>query len=312
MIEDRQQPIHISSSLTSLVSQATLTDIQENNNNTLHSIDKQQLHSLYVAADINDIEREHEDEGVSPTSVDLSSLWEPINPLPHLPSLKRKKNKSALKRSFSNHNNNINNNNLYEHSILPLPAMIPTQEDHHLYNNHKIVDDDDDDAIYIHLDEEKRVASLHEQPSLEIKKKVICILGKSLINDGCPGYRVESVLIHCTKLLGLEASFTFLPDAILVTFIDDGYRMESMIVKTSIAFDTGKIGLTNKIINDFLKQVNQNNEEDPKHKEKEKNKKRKNSNIDQSLSSLPPPQKQKQHKKKNQSIMIIHLKWKIV
>ncbi|CAO3652596.1 unnamed protein product [Cunninghamella blakesleeana] len=310
MMED--QPIHISSSLTSLVSQATLTDIQDLNNNTLHSFDKP-LQSKYIIKEINNnnnnnnnqrLNDESEEEIISsPISIDLTSLWEATNnnlnrinndPSSYLPSLKEKKNKSALKLNY--------HHQIYDHDILPLTltsTTTPSIYHDDLSKMNSIMDNknNDDGAIYIHIDDKIKPILHDDSSSIETKKKFLCVLGKSLINDGCPCYRVESVLKHCAKVLGLEASFTFLPDSILIAFTNNDYLTESMIVKTSVAFDTGKIGTTNKVINTFIKQIKANNDEDDddvkkndhKHNnKKEMNNKEKRSGSRSRSKQLPP------------------------
>ncbi|KAI8088940.1 uncharacterized protein BX664DRAFT_296370 [Halteromyces radiatus] len=92
--------------------------------------------------------------------------------------------------------------------------------------------------------------------TIEMKKKMICVLGQALINGGCPVYRVDDVLKHCTKLLGIHASYTYLPDSIMVTFIID-QQVQTMMVKASPSYDTSKLGRINTVMNQFLFQYHQ-------------------------------------------------------
>jgi hypothetical protein len=72
----------------------------------------------------------------------------------------------------------------------------------------------------------------------------------------------------------MDASFTFLPDSIMVTFFlhtlpkkKKKRKVHSMMVKASPSFDTGKLGRINHIMNQFLfqhkkQQQQQNNDEE--------------------------------------------------
>lgn len=70
------------------------------------------------------------------------------------------------------------------------------------------------------------------------------------------------MLKHCARLLDMDASFTFLPDSIMVTFFlhtlhnpkkkKKKRKVHSMMVKASPSFDTGKLGRINHIMNQFL------------------------------------------------------------
>ncbi|KAI7881244.1 uncharacterized protein EV154DRAFT_575547 [Mucor mucedo] len=86
----------------------------------------------------------------------------------------------------------------------------------------------------------------------EKKKSVIILLGRLLLKCGCPCHRVDEALQHTAKLLVLDASFSFLPDSVLITFTNAS-DSQSIMVKSPQGFDNGKIVKINDIMNNFYR-----------------------------------------------------------
>ncbi|KAG2237617.1 hypothetical protein INT48_004520 [Thamnidium elegans] len=84
----------------------------------------------------------------------------------------------------------------------------------------------------------------------EKKKSIIILLGRLLLKCGCPCHRVDEALQHTAKLLVLDASFSFLPDSVLITFTNAS-DTQSIMVKSPQGFDNGKIAKINDIMNNF-------------------------------------------------------------
>ncbi|KAI9028327.1 hypothetical protein CLU79DRAFT_696829 [Phycomyces nitens] len=86
----------------------------------------------------------------------------------------------------------------------------------------------------------------------EKKKQVIIVLGQSLLKTGCPSHRVEDVLLNTARLMEIDATFSFLPDSIILTFKHStNGTTESIMAKSPTGFDTNKICQINAIMNDF-------------------------------------------------------------
>ncbi|RCH92121.1 hypothetical protein CU097_008290 [Rhizopus azygosporus] len=105
-------------------------------------------------------------------------------------------------------------------------------------------------------DEEEAVddADKSNQDSVlfEKKKSIIILLGRLLLKCGCPCHRVDDTLQHTSSLLSLNAAFSFLPDSVLITFMN-GSDSQSIMVKSPQGYDTGKIATINDIMNSFYK-----------------------------------------------------------
>ncbi|KAI8370676.1 uncharacterized protein BYT42DRAFT_502659 [Radiomyces spectabilis] len=89
----------------------------------------------------------------------------------------------------------------------------------------------------------------------EKKKKVVLLLSQGLLKCGCPCHRVEDTLQHTASSLGINASFSFLPDSVLITFShpEDDSDTQSVMVKSPQSYDTGKIGQINRTMNSLHK-----------------------------------------------------------
>ncbi|CEP07751.1 hypothetical protein [Parasitella parasitica] len=137
--------------------------------------------------------------------------------------------------------------------------MVSRDNPQHLHQ-HRIsgVRNDDEDAT-IHADfndcpdqhsTHDVVSCVKDQLLYEKKKSIIILLGRLLLKCGCPCHRVDETLQHTSKLLELDASFSFLPDSVLITFTD-GDETQSIMVKSPQGFDNGKIAKINDIMNFF-------------------------------------------------------------
>ncbi|KAF7722311.1 hypothetical protein EC973_003462 [Apophysomyces ossiformis] len=89
----------------------------------------------------------------------------------------------------------------------------------------------------------------------ESHTKLLLLLAQCLLSSGCPSYRAEDALQHTSRWVGLDATFSFLPDSVLVTFVKDKALTESIMVKTCQSYDTGKIGEINSVLNAFFKET---------------------------------------------------------
>ncbi|KAI9475762.1 MAG: hypothetical protein EXX96DRAFT_484974 [Benjaminiella poitrasii] len=97
---------------------------------------------------------------------------------------------------------------------------------------------------YTYIPEEK------DELLFEKKKSTVVLLGRLLLKCGCPCHRVDDTLQHTAKLLELDASFSFLPDSVLITFTN-GDDSQSIMVKSPQGYDNGKIAKINDIMNLF-------------------------------------------------------------
>ncbi|KAI8975332.1 hypothetical protein BDF20DRAFT_822667 [Mycotypha africana] len=82
----------------------------------------------------------------------------------------------------------------------------------------------------------------------EKKKSIVILLGRLLLKCGCPCHRVDEILQQTAKIIGVDAGFTFLPDAFIVTFALSAVS-QSVMVKAPQGFDNGKIAKINDIMN---------------------------------------------------------------
>ncbi|GAN01051.1 pheromone-regulated membrane protein [Mucor ambiguus] len=136
--------------------------------------------------------------------------------------------------------------------------MVSRDNPQHLHQ-HRISgvrNDDEDTTIHADLNDNLDQHSIHAAPCekdellYEKKKSIIILLGRLLLKCGCPCHRVDETLQHTSKLLELDASFSFLPDSVLITFTD-GDETQSIMVKSPQGFDNGKIAKINDIMNFF-------------------------------------------------------------
>ncbi|KAI8335751.1 hypothetical protein BC941DRAFT_429256 [Chlamydoabsidia padenii] len=263
------RPFPQSSSFSSLVSQTTLTDSQD-------IAEKYEHHSTF---DTNPPYSEHDESSshsvATPLSVDLTTMWHVQTP-PIITSanhhhcftsnttLQRKK---ALRENVSYFETSAQHSQPSHsaYDIIPMPHES-------LYNDGEEEEEGSLDRQHYMDETPASTASPHKAAALfsfhiEMKKKIICVLGQSLINGGCPVYRADEVLKHCARLLDMDASFTFLPDSIMVTFFlhpkkKEKRRVHSMMVKASPSFDTGKLGRINHVMNQFLFRHHHQQDED--------------------------------------------------
>ncbi|KAI9263397.1 hypothetical protein BDA99DRAFT_419244, partial [Phascolomyces articulosus] len=100
----------------------------------------------------------------------------------------------------------------------------------------------------------------------QTKKSILLTLGRCLLQYGSPCHRVEDTLRHTAKMLMIDATFSIVPDLVLVsmtkptTHIDDDqqqqhayqhqkYESETLIIKSAQSFDTGKLVRMTKTMN---------------------------------------------------------------
>ncbi|KAL7318855.1 pheromone-regulated protein prm10 [Mucor circinelloides] len=136
--------------------------------------------------------------------------------------------------------------------------MVSRDNPQHLHQ-HRISgvrNDDEDSTIHADMTDNLDQHSIHAMPCVkdellyEKKKSIIILLGRLLLKCGCPCHRVDETLQHTSKILELDASFSFLPDSVLITFTD-GDETQSIMVKSPQGFDNGKIAKINDIMNFF-------------------------------------------------------------
>ncbi|KAI9467938.1 hypothetical protein BDB00DRAFT_777468 [Zychaea mexicana] len=98
------------------------------------------------------------------------------------------------------------------------------------------------------------------------KERLVVLLGECLLKSGCPGHRAEEALQHSASILGLtNASFSLLPETVLVTFMSDGgnKHQQSLMIKSPTSLDMGKIGQVHQIMNRCLiQQANTKKDDD--------------------------------------------------
>lgn len=210
------------------------------------------------------------------------SLWRantinsrPMNNAPDLergPSIKsnylNKIDRIASIRSASNnhnsaaaHHTDLKRDNSIATAISMRRADIMVSRDNpqHLHQHRISSIRNDDEDVNIHADMMNdghdhcsihATACIKDELLYEKKKSIIILLGRLLLKCGCPCHRVDETLQHTSKLLELDASFSFLPDSVLITFTD-GEETQSIMVKAPQGFDNGKIAKINDIMNFF-------------------------------------------------------------
>ncbi|RCH95467.1 hypothetical protein CU098_000473, partial [Rhizopus stolonifer] len=78
-------------------------------------------------------------------------------------------------------------------------------------------------------------------------KSVVILLGRLLLKCGCPCHRVDDMLQLTAQMLSLDASFSFLPDSVLVTFTEQN-QSESIMVKSPQGYDNGQVDLDHCLV----------------------------------------------------------------
>ncbi|KAG1223200.1 hypothetical protein G6F35_004806 [Rhizopus arrhizus] len=116
-------------------------------------------------------------------------------------------------------------------------------------NNRK---DDEEQPTVVDGASTNNNTSEEDKVLFEKKKSIVILLGRLLLKCGCPCHRVDDTLQHTCNLLSLDASFSFLPDSVLITFTS-GSECQSIMVKSPQGYDTGKIATINDIMNLFFK-----------------------------------------------------------
>ncbi|KAI8997126.1 hypothetical protein BDB01DRAFT_713791 [Pilobolus umbonatus] len=95
--------------------------------------------------------------------------------------------------------------------------------------------------------------SIEDDILFEKKKSIIILLGRLLLKCGCPCHRVHDILQQASSALLLDASFSFLPDSVMISFTDS-IDTQSVMVKSPQGYDNGKIAMINDIMNDFFRE----------------------------------------------------------
>ncbi|KAI8081868.1 uncharacterized protein B0P05DRAFT_64227 [Gilbertella persicaria] len=113
-----------------------------------------------------------------------------------------------------------------------------------------------DNPQHLHTNEEHEITPTHYNKDstllYEKKKSVVILLGRLLLKCGCPCHRVDDMLQLTAQMLSLDASFSFLPDSVLVTFTEQN-QSESIMVKSPQGYDNGKIASIHDIMNQFYR-----------------------------------------------------------
>ncbi|KAI0053134.1 DUF1212-domain-containing protein [Auriscalpium vulgare] len=102
-------------------------------------------------------------------------------------------------------------------------------------------DDSDDAALGFILRERKVHRAIRKHPETKLnRQKFVLALAKALLTFGAPSHRIEAQLFSASKILGVQASFVYLPNLILVSFTDGDTRTSELhFVRSS-----GRIALT--------------------------------------------------------------------
>lgn len=261
-------------SFSSIASQATLTElpIRSNSNQTINRLTRQQTNeSVAVPPAVAAI-----GPAMDAPLPFRPSLWRAntitTRSLNNTPDLERdasiKSNYfNKIDRVCSNTSNNHNSTTSGYHTDLKrdnsiataismrrADIMVSRDNPQHLHQHRISGVRNDDEETTIHDNPDQH--SIHAVPCIkdellyEKKKSIIILLGRLLLKCGCPCHRVDETLQHTSKLLELDASFSFLPDSVLITFID-GDETQSIMVKSPQGFDNGKIAKINDIMNFF-------------------------------------------------------------
>ncbi|KAL9538221.1 hypothetical protein MBANPS3_011096 [Mucor bainieri] len=273
-------------SFSSIASQATLTELpaRSNSNQTIHRLTRQQTsESVAVPAAVAAI-----GPAMDAPLPFRPSLWRAntinsrsMNNTPDLErgaSVRSNYFNNKLDRVPTTASNNNNQGAAYQTdlkrdnsiataiSMRRADIMVSRDNPQHLHQHRisGIRNDDDDQDTAVHADERIEQHTTNNNSSsnnnndgvekdqllYEKKKSIIILLGRLLLKCGCPCHRVDETLQHTSKLLELDASFSFLPDSVLITFTD-GDETQSIMVKSPQGFDNGKIAKINDIMNFF-------------------------------------------------------------
>ncbi|KAI9499709.1 hypothetical protein BDB00DRAFT_753099 [Zychaea mexicana] len=90
----------------------------------------------------------------------------------------------------------------------------------------------------------------------QTKKAILLTLGQCLLQYGSPCHRVEDTLRHAAKMLAIEASFSIVPDLVLVSMAKTYHHddtSKTLTIKSAQSFDTGKLVRVTKTMNNLYK-----------------------------------------------------------
>jgi uncharacterized membrane protein YjjP (DUF1212 family) len=89
---------------------------------------------------------------------------------------------------------------------------------------------------------EERLRITFEIANILQKQEFLRKLCKSLMLYGCPAHRLEQAMRHVSRTLGVEAEYVYLPNVMLITFIDSSmHTTETHFIRENSTFEMHRL-----------------------------------------------------------------------